>query len=61
MSEDGGDTSTVFGFDVVRTFKGDVLAIQLEKCMRIENCAGVSMNDQNELQAPAVVNFVLTG
>ena len=55
LSEHHGDTNTEFGFDVIRTFKSDVLARQLEEGMRIENCTGVSMNDQNEWQAPAVV------
>ena len=55
LKEHNGDKSTQFRFDVVAAFKNDVLARQLDEGMRIENNNGVSMNSQQEWQAPAVI------
>ena len=51
----GGDKNTQFKFEVVGVFQKDVLGRQLEEGLRIENQKGVSMNSQNEWQAPAVI------
>ena len=50
-----GDLNTKFKYEVVRVFHNDVLARQLEEGMRIENQQGISMNSQQEWNAPAVV------
>ena len=50
-----GDLNTKFKYEVVRVFHNDVLARQLEEGMRIENQQGISMNSQQEWNAPAVI------
>ena len=48
VEKHGGDRSTEFRFDVVGVFK---------EGLRIKNNRGVSINSQNEWQAPAVVKI----
>ena len=50
-----GDTDTKFKYEVVKVFQKDVLSRQLQEGMRIENQTGISLNSQNEWQAPAVI------
>ena len=50
-----GDLNTKFKYEVVRVFHNDVLARQLEEGMRIENQQGISLNSQQEWNAPAVI------
>ena len=49
-----GDNETQFKYEIVKLFQKDILARQLEEGMRIENQTGISLNSQNEWQAPAV-------
>ena len=53
----GGNSGIEFKFEVVGVFQKDVLGRQLEEGLRIENQRGVSMNSQNEWQAPAVIKI----
>ena len=53
----GGNSGIEFKFEVVGVFQKDVLGQQLEEGLRIENQRGVSMNSQNEWQAPAVIKI----
>ena len=50
-----GNIETQFKYEVTKLFQKDVLARQLEEGRRIENQTGISLNSQNEGQAPAVV------
>ena len=52
-----GDRSTEFKFEVVGVFEKDILGRQLEEGLGIENQKGMSMNSQNEWQAPAVIKI----
>ena len=53
----GGDKNTQFRFEVAAGFQKDVLGRQLEEGLRIENQRGISLNNQNEWQAPAVIKI----
>ena len=53
----GGDKNTQFQFEVANVFQKDVLGRQLEEGLRIENQRGISLNSQNEWQAPAVIKI----
>ena len=57
VEKHGGDKSTQFQFEVARIFQKDVLGRQLEEGLRIENQQGISLNSQNEWQAPAVIKI----
>ena len=57
VEKHGGDKSTQFRFEVAAVFQKDVLGRQLEEGLRIENQRGISLNSQNEWQAPAVIKI----
>ena len=56
LDQHSGDVSTEFKYEVSGVFQKDILSRQLEEGMRIENHSGITLNSQQEWNAPAVIH-----